>query len=484
MAKQLKLSINPTGKQTDAWNYVFDDHTTELGFGGGGGGGKSYFASGHYLTFMCNRYADTHWLLGRKELLNLKRTSLKTLFKVFAEQGLKKDVHYVYNQQESYIRFWNKSEIILMNLAYEPSDPLYLRLGGLELTGAVVEESNEIQVMGLNILKTRLGRWNNDKYNLKPMLIETFNPDKGHVYHSYWKPYKDGKLPPYRAFVQALPTDNPHNTEAYIDQLRRSDEITKERLLKGNFEYDNNPLALMSQDAIGDLFYNKPKVRMPKYLISDVARHGMDKAVVMPWHGLFVPYIKSIPKCDIDVLWNDEMKPIEEREEIPHSNILADEDGVGGGLIDFARIKGFINNSTPKKIKDPTTNEMIKPNYKNLRSQCYHRLSQLVNERAIGIGDVPEDVKELIIEELSVITRVDADKDTPFAVITKDEIKEKIGRSPDYSDTLMMRMFFELPKEPEPNLRVLDDKITRTESDEPVSSALQIALDDPFMNGE
>jgi phage terminase large subunit len=36
------------------------------------------------------------------------------------------------------------------------------------------------------------------------------------------------------------------------------------------------------------------------------------------------------------------------------------------------------------------------------------------------------------------------DKDGKKAVIPKDKVKENIGRSPDYSDTLMMREYFDL----------------------------------------
>jgi hypothetical protein len=31
-----------------------------------------------------------------------------------------------------------------------------------------------------------------------------------------------------------------------------------------------------------------------------------------------------------------------------------------------------------------------------------------------------------------------------ISLLSKDEIKKKIGRSPDYSDALMMRIYFEL----------------------------------------
>ena len=56
-------------------------------------------------------------------------------------------------------------------------------------------------------------------------------------------------------------------------------------------------------------------------------------------------------------------------------------------------------------------------------------------------------VKDWIIEELESIKRKNIDKnEQTLQIIGKDEIKENIGRSCDFSDSLMMRMIFELGK--------------------------------------
>jgi hypothetical protein len=61
---------------------------------------------------------------------------------------------------------------------------------------------------------------------------------------------------------------------------------------------------------------------------------------------------------------------------------------------------------------------------------------------AVKVND--ESIKENIRQDLSWIKRKDPDRDGKLYVISKDEIREAIGRSPDIGDTLMMRMFFEL----------------------------------------
>jgi hypothetical protein len=52
--------------------------------------------------------------------------------------------------------------------------------------------------------------------------------------------------------------------------------------------------------------------------------------------------------------------------------------------------------------------------------------------------------KDMLIEDLEQMKRKDADKDGKLKILGKDEVKERLGRSPDFGDALMMRMFFEL----------------------------------------
>ena len=135
-----EIEFHPSQKQFEAWGYLTDEVKTEIGYGGAAHGGKSYLGC-FWITASCMAYPGTGYLLGRKELTNLKRTTLLTLFKIFKDFGLS-DKNYDYNQQNNTITFDNGSQIFLLDLGYKPSDPLFTRLGGLELTGAFVDESN------------------------------------------------------------------------------------------------------------------------------------------------------------------------------------------------------------------------------------------------------------------------------------------------------------------------------------------------------
>lgn len=431
-----KIEFSPSLKQYEAYQYLTDKETTEIGYGGAAYGGKSYLGC-FWVSSSALAYPDTGWLLGRKDLINLRRTTLLTLFKLWEELGIKKG-EFNYNQQSNIITFENKSQIFLFDLANQPSDPLFTRLGGLDLTGAFIDESNEVPEQAINIILTRLGRRRNAEYGLAPKLLEGFNPDKGHVYSRFYKLWRDNQLPTYRKFIKALPTDNPTVTEAYLNQLRNSDRVTRERLLLGNFEYDDDPTTLMQYDAIIDLFTNTSLESSDRYLTADIARYGQDKTVIILWKGLEAYAVHSYEKQGLDVTAG-KIKEFAANERIPFSHIIVDEDGVGGGVVDSLRgIKGFIANA--KAFENPLTHQQ--ENYANLKAQCTYKLADYVNDHKIAVR-ADGSVKTLLVEELEQIKTKDIDKDRKLQIRSKEEIKEILRRSPDYADALMMRIWFE-----------------------------------------
>ena len=111
---------------------------------------------------------------------------------------------------------------------------------------------------------------------------------------------------------------------------------------------------------------------------------------------------------------------------------------MGGGVCDILRCKGFVNNS--RALENPITK--TKENFDNLKSQCYYKLAELVNANKIYINADGKQ-KQLIIEELEQVKQKSVDSDTSKGIIPKDRVKALIGRSPDFSDCLAMRMIFE-----------------------------------------
>lgn len=354
---------------------------------------------------------------------------------------------YSYNQQNNVITHINGSQIFLFDLAYQPSDPLYTRLGGLELTGGFVDESNEVEHQAITIIHTRIGRRQNQKYDIHPKLLECFNPDKGHVYQRFYKPWRERVLPTHRRFIQALPTDNPHVTENYLTQLRNSDRITRERLLLGNFEYDDDPGTLVPYDAIIDMFTNTVDSG-ERYITADIARFGQDRTIIIVWEGFRCFQIHILQGQSLDTT-AARIATIARDERVPYSHIAIDETGVGAGVVDMLPgTKGFVANAVPLVDK-----KGIKENCQNLTTQVTFRMAKLISDHKVSIrcdgpnGEdlLPPKVRQEIIEEIEQWKAIETDKDGKLRIRPKDEVKEVLGRSPDLGDAIKMRAYFEYP---------------------------------------
>jgi len=426
----LNIDTEFTQTQGQAIEYLFDKTTTEILFGGAAGGGKSWVGCS-WLILLCVKYPKTRYLMGRSKLDALKKTTLNTFFEVCQAWGLVANKHYNFNGSSNIVTFYNGSEIILKDLFLYPSDRNFDSLGSLEITAAFIDEANQITEKAKNIVASRM-RYKLDKYNLIPKLLMTCNPAKNWVYTQYYKPSKEGVQKPYRKFIQSLVDDNEFISKHYKAQLLTLDELSKQRLLFGNWEYDASNDNLIEYDAILNLF-SQTGNEGEKYISCDIARFGSDKTIIVLWEGLHIKYIKSMLKSAINDIV-DEIRRLQQQHQVKLTNIIVDEDGVGGGVKDYMRCRGFVNNSKPLKGE----------NYQNLKTQCYYKLADLVNKAQIGIDCKDVVVKNQIIEELEQVRTKDADKDNKLQIIPKDTIKDILGRSPDYADALAMRMYYEI----------------------------------------
>lgn len=426
----MKLTV----KQTKAIDYLEDNVTSELLFGGGAGGGKSALGV-YWLLKVAHKYPGTRWLMGRAKLKTLKETTLKSFFEIAKVIGLKSGLHYKFNQQSGVILFPNGSEILIKDLFLYPSDPNFDELGSLEITGAFIDECNQVVYKAIQIVKSRI-RYKLDENGLIPKMLMTCNPAKNWVFTEFYAPSQKNELDPKRKFIQSLLTDNQFISRHYKENLSSLDENSKQRLLFGNWNYQDDPTILIPYENIVNLFTNSYVESGTKYITADIARFGRDKTVIGVWSGFRLFYVKTIDKSGLEEV-KEELELLRIKHQVSLSNVLVDEDGVGGGVVDFMKCKGFVNNSRPIKIG---TQEQ---NFRNLKSQCYFGIADRINAGHVYIS-VDGTHKEQIIEELQYVKQKNMDKDGKREVLSKDEIKEQLGRSPDYADMIMMRYFYEL----------------------------------------
>ncbi len=426
-------------KQENAVYYLKDKTTTEILYGGAAGGGKSKLGC-LWLIEMCQTYPETRWVMAREVLKALKETTLNTFFETSKELGVSEQ--WEYKQQSGIIQWQNGSQILLKELKLKPTDPNFDALGSLEITGAFVDETAQIVLKAWTVLKSRI-RYKLNEYDLIPKIFGTCNPSKNWNYKLFYKADKSGDIADYRAFVQSLPKDNEYLPQSYIDSLNQMDEVSKRRLLFGDWEYDDDKSSIISYDAIMD-YWNGKHIKLTgeekNYLTIDVARKGKDKTVFRVWKGWVCVKRYEMAKSTIPEIV-EKAQAIQKAFGITNTNTIADEDGVGGGVVDVLRCKGFINNSKPLFDANAKDGDI---NYTNLKNQCSIRMAKRIENRLVVERCEDNSIIQLTSEEMEQVKFYDVDKDGKSSVVKKDKIKALIGRSPDDWDSIMMREWFEL----------------------------------------
>lgn len=444
----LKLNVRGNLKQLEACRYWLDNETEEIYYGGAKGAGKSFL--GVSLIFGdAFIYPGTHYFIARKDLTDLRKFTIPSIHEVLKIWGITEN-DWKYNGQDNFFQLANGSRVYLLACTHLPSDPLFERFGSMQMTRGMIEEAGEVSEDAKKALWLSIGRWMNEAYGLMKKLLCTMNPKKNWIYRDVYKPFMAKTLRKAVKMVLANVEDNMSVPEDYKRSLRELTGIARQRLFLGNWEYDDSDNALISYDAILDCFNNShilPTRQM--YITADIALEGSDHFTIVVWDGFVQIHIERIAKsAPKEVIIKIEQ--LKNQYHVPNSQIVYDADGLGtyvGGWVVGA--KAFHNGARPVDVQG-------KPeNYKNLKTQCYYRFAKRCTERGYYFKEMGgtdpatgKTLQELCTEEMEQIKSALGDKEGKLQIIAKDEVKANIGRSPDITDSLMMREYFELSPKP------------------------------------
>jgi hypothetical protein len=415
-------------KQIECLNALGLDSPAEVVlFGGAAGGAKSFTGCAWQIQRRL-KYPGTRGLIGRSKLDTLKKTTLKTFFEVAGMFGLRANEHYSYNAQSHVITFYNGSEIILKDLFAYPSDPSFDSLGSLEITDAFIDECSQVSKKAIDIVRSRI-RYRLNQFQLSPKTLLTCNPSKGWLYNEFFAPFRSGHLPAHLVFIQSRVADNPHLPPTYAETLARLPEVDRKRLLEGDWDYDETLDALFTTDDLLRCF-RAPQESGELYITADVARLGKDRTVIALWRGLSLIQIIELRKKKIDETASV-IRQLADFNKVKLSNVIADADGLGAGLVDVMKCREFRNGSRATKPE----------RFVNLKAECFFKLAELIELNRVIL---PQNHRDTIVKELDLIRRKNPDGDGKLAVTGKEEIQRVHGLSPDYADAIAMRMYFEL----------------------------------------
>lgn len=468
-------------KQLDGYRLFMQPNITTICFGGGAGGAKSTLVC--FISILtCTQHSGIKWGLFRKTITNLKKTLYPTMQEMLNIMGLVQDVDYIDRvMSNGTITFKNGSIIEFNELDWRPSDPQMAQIGGREYTYAAIDEAGEINEKAFDIVRSRIGRWKNKEYKLVPKLILTCNPSTNFLRSRFYDPYdkstsetkregyavwEDGVYydydtedykPSYSCFVRSTAYDNPFLDPNYIPNLMKQPLSERKRLLGGdwNFASDDNslfPIELLSKALVyerpeqeyryedkknGVLFSRDPnykdKYKVPifkKYIGVDVADKGKDRTVVsLIDNGVLIDQrVLDIGRVDPDSpisrLYADKL----EQYAVNHGfqkkfakNIWIEDNGVGAGLRDMMRTKGWVITAYTATAKD--------------RSQNYYQLYLDLDAGATKVYDKLPNIDSLF-RELGVHTYETINQQP--VVLKKEKIKQELGYSPDLADSFMI----------------------------------------------
>lgn len=244
--------------------------------------------------------------------------------------------------------------------------------------------------------------------------------------------------------------DNPHIPLVELEKAKNEmdPQTYKQEILA---EYVENAGALFKYTALVDMFSNTITKTTEKYLVVDVADDGSDKTVFAFWQGLELYRIEQFAHMNTETIVS-QIREYAADERIPFSQICVDAIGVGAGVASSSLLDGIVgykSSYSPLKTDiDPTRlphvhytkTASLTSEYRNLRSQSVFVLAGLVNEHKIACR-VDLHTKERIIEELALYQDASVGDGKRLAT-QKEDIVALLGRSPDLSDTLVMRMYF------------------------------------------
>lgn len=262
---------------------------------------------------------------------------------------------------------------------------------------------------------------------------------------------KEAKSPVWECF-KFTSRDNPYLPVEELDAIELDYENDRDSYQQEILaEYVDNLGALFHFHSLVDVFTNTVDKSEERYLIVDVSDDGADKTVFSYWEGLEEVWRESFSRLNTESIIA-KIGEYAKDYKVPHSHIAVDAIGVGAGVASSSLLDGIVgykSSYAPIKTDDNIVNlpnvgytkeAPLVSDYKNLRSQCVFTLADHVNNHKIS-SQVTGKAKEYTIEELGYYQ--DASKGDGKRIATpKEDVKELLGRSPDDSDTWVMRMYF------------------------------------------
>lgn len=436
----VKKRWDPSPTQQAFLNAFFSRSYRYLLFGGGVAGGKTQLICA-LTAVLCKMYPGSRYAIVRKDLPRIRRNIIPTW-----EAVVPKSFFEQVNRSTWVVRAHNGSEVLFIG-ATEEKDPNHDRIRGLELSGAFCDEINELSEDFFNVLRTRVGRWNSDP-RPPPFIVGTCNPTTNWVKTVWYDPWSSDALREPWFYLPSRATDNPHLTAEYIQTLNELPPDVKRVLVDGDWSVAADPDALLDPAWVEDAFFRDPltDLSLPKRLAVDVARYGNDDTVIMHTADYTIKSLESWNGIDTTKTTQRVITAAGELG-ITGDDIRIDAIGVGAGVADQVAQAGLSPFDYKGGAKPAAASEAGYFKFKNRRAADHWNLRELFKAGWISLEDTINDRDRMRLKADLMALKYKVDSEKVVAIESKEQLKKRLGRSPDYSDALVMA-FAEVDRKP------------------------------------
>ena len=238
----------------------------------------------------------------------------------------------------------------------------------------------------------------------------------------------------------------------YAANLSQQNEEQRARDLEGNWNFKATGDDLIKMSDM-DRFYSAPAQieKGIRYVSADIAFEGGDFCVMWLWIDLHIKdvFIMRENSASTETMFKAKLDEWGVREE----NVIYDYWGVGQAISGHVkRAIKFTGTQKPER--------QFEKSYKNVKSQCAEMLAHYIQDGKISIEPRLLDLKlsgkkgkyqkaplkDILMKERKCIRHKDNSNIGGFELINKDGMIKAVGYSPDFFESLIYRMYFEINK--------------------------------------
>jgi len=397
----------------------------ELLYGGAVGGGKSVFLVMEAFA-LCLQYPGNRGFLGRKVGKHFVETTLKVW-----QEYIPSDLYRI-NWQKGYITVFcpngQTSEIVFGGFNKQEDID---RFTSAEYGFVGIDQAEEITENDFLAIMQRIRRKLPNGKQPRYRALFTANPRACYIRNRFIT--NPGEK---QAFIQALPSDNPHLPKEYYDNLKdllRNRPEMYEAMINGSWDLLEGAEIIIKM-AWCEKIRNKKVEGQPyeKVIVQvDTARFGDDECVIYGFEN------ENVVKQDIFGMarvTETGARAVKMAREMGANTIGIETDGIGGGVADVC-LDILGKNSGITVIEQVANSRADKSDrYGNLRAEAWFEAADTMGDSRASL---PND-NQLITDLTSVQYHVSRGR---IFAEAKEDLKARIGRSPDRGDAYVFGLY-------------------------------------------